>query len=215
MARHSELDFELIDAVEDFDRPAIDRALRRGANVNAKRSDGYTALHIAAFSSRRSIVEKLILNRADFEIRDASGKTALFHAVSCRDFKCVKHLVEDGGADVNARDNDGDTVLHQLTDFEQEEFEYIIENGGDPNIANNKGHTALHVAVDNGYISDVVNLVNAGVDIALKDVKGKTPLMIAMENKQEDIVDYLKSLSEQMSLDNEIHSTSEAAQLLF
>lgn len=215
MVRYSELDFELIDAVEDFDRPAIDRALRRGANVNAKRSDGYTALHIAALSSRRSIVEKLILNRADVEIRDMSGKTALFHAASCRDFKCVKHLVEDGGADVNAQDNAGDTILHKLTDFEQEEFGYIIENGGNPNIANNKGHTALHVAVDNGYISDVFNLVNAGANITLKDAAGKTPLMIAMENKQEDIVDYLKSLSEQMSLDNEIHSDADSAHLAF
>lgn len=194
---YSELNFEFLSAVEDFDLQAMEKALCRGANINAVDENGYSALHTAAFSSRSGLVEKLILRGADVEIKDKEGKTPLFYAISNRDFGCVKHLIEDGGSDVNVQDSNGDTIMHNITNLDKDEFNYLIANKAKLDITNNAGRTSLHIAVDNGFIEDVMNLINAGADRAVKDHLGMTPLMIAIANKQEDIIDYLKALSEQ------------------
>ena len=50
--------------------------LEKGADVNSKKMDGSTALHMAAFMARPEMVKMLLEKGADAEIKNARGETA-------------------------------------------------------------------------------------------------------------------------------------------
>ena len=59
--------------------------LKRGANIEAKTSDGETALHKAAYSGGIDVVRLLLENGANLKAKDADGATALTFATRYRD----------------------------------------------------------------------------------------------------------------------------------
>jgi uncharacterized protein len=56
---------------------AVQLLIEAGANVNAKTTEGDTALHIAAFDGKIDMVRVLAAGGADLNLKDAAGKTAL------------------------------------------------------------------------------------------------------------------------------------------
>ena len=63
--------------------------------------------------------------------------------------ECVR-LLAQAGANVNARDNDGNTPLHEtfLTDVEEE----LLKLGANVNARNNDGETPIFTTVDDNAI---------------------------------------------------------------
>ena len=119
---------------------------------------------------------------------DAIAK-ALATAVYAGDAEAVKALVE-AGADVNARDEYGDTpLLHTLfllRDGTQEPDEVVVEvmtilikGGADVNARNKHGSTPLH-ASHNSYApkrAEIIKiLIKGGADVNARDESGDTPL---------------------------------------
>jgi ankyrin repeat protein len=59
----------------------------------------------------------------------------------------VKYLVEDVGVDVNARDSDGNTAIHNAASRgDNEMIEYLVSKGGDPKAVNRGGRTTVDMA---------------------------------------------------------------------
>jgi len=52
--------------------------------------------------------------------------------------------------------------------------------------------TPLHFAAQNGYLSVVEYLVNQKADINAKNMDGKTPLELAINNWKSNVEDFLK-----------------------
>ena len=89
--------------------PLLRAALSRGVDVNARTSDGWTALMYGA-GPHEDCVRALLAAGADVNAKDAMGRTALMYAASRRGVRAIQILVAHG-ADVNARNKKGQTAL--------------------------------------------------------------------------------------------------------
>ncbi len=142
--------------------------IRHGANVNAReRLTGQTALHWAAARSEPEMVELLVHDRANpnvrsqydtdrrqitseprIQARPTGGFTPLIYAARAGCIACAKALVE-GGADPNLADPDGETPLLIATEnFHFDLAAYLLDKGANPNRWDFWGRTPLYAAVD-------------------------------------------------------------------
>ena len=70
------------------------------------------------------------------------------------------------GCNVNARDNDGSTVLHTSALLESEEvFKKLLEHGADPKIKDNDGIDVEELCKDSGY-KNLWQIINSKSHIA-------------------------------------------------
>nr|KAF6506538.1 mindbomb E3 ubiquitin protein ligase 2 [Rousettus aegyptiacus] len=92
---------------------AVRRVLARARQlVDAKKEDGFTALHLAALNNHWEVAQTLIREgRCDVNVRNHKLQSALHLAVRQAHVRLVLLLV-DAGCSVNAEDEEGDTALH-------------------------------------------------------------------------------------------------------
>lgn len=139
-----------------------------------------SVLIYAAESGNPDMVREILQYHPNLEARDRQGKTAMFSAGEYRyrdadgaRVECVR-LLGEAGANVNARDNKGNTPLHVtfLTDVEEE----LLKLGADVNARNEDGETPIFTTVDN----DAIPLFIAhGADLAIRNNKGETVMEAA------------------------------------
>jgi len=88
----------------DIDK--VTSCLRRGANIESKNGDGYTALMLAAKWGYPEIVTLLLENKANVNATDNFGYTALMRAAE-NGHKPVVALLLENKADIDAADSKG------------------------------------------------------------------------------------------------------------
>ena len=98
------------------------------------------------------------------------------------------------GADINARNKDGNTALlisssknHDL-DFITE---FLVKNGADINVKNSEGATALIIASEKGHLNAVKLFLVYDCDINAQDNDGNTALMKAQSKGHIEIMNLL------------------------
>ena len=103
--------------------------------------------------------------------------------------KILKSLLNE---DVNARDADGDTLLHQACISGRPDVaKLLIDNGADIHVENIYGYTPLKLACDHKSPEIVRLLIKSGADINVQDYLGRTPLQFAFGEKLYDIATLL------------------------
>ncbi len=137
------------------DPEAAEVLLKHGADINCqRRSDGATALHVAASRSPYRNMRRmawLIAHGADVNIRRNDGSTALVVAMNRDRLDAVKYLLEHG-ADVNTQNKDGMTPLYYAAWRGRKELvDMLLRNGADITVVNTYGRTAMGVAKERGY----------------------------------------------------------------
>ncbi len=169
--------------------PGIVTALvAAGADLDARDDEGGTPLH-AAWGNQRAIVDELLQSGADPLARDERGRAA--DPTSCVNWNtsAFSRLALIGeferclglGEDINARDSDGNTPLHQAVGVENPAaVTFLMQAGADVNARNNTGATPLHTAVDNEGAEVLTALLEAGADIEAGRGGPGTPLLHAV-----------------------------------
>ena len=116
----------------------------------------------------------------------------LFDAASAGDLAKVKALIA-ARADVNAKNNVGDTALMMASGFGHlEVVQALLAAKADMNAKRNDGDTALMFASGNGRLEVVRALLAAGADVNAKSRHGNTALGGASGNDRPEIVKLLK-----------------------
>ncbi len=119
------------------------------------------------------------LSPADVE---GGGNTLLVYVVKNGYIKTAQKLIEMG-ADLEARDKDGDTPVFYAVGSERIDMvELFIKNNADIHTVNNKKETTLIHAVKTGNLEMTAFLIANKVDVNAKDEDGKTALMYAAKH---------------------------------
>jgi ankyrin repeat protein len=165
--------------------------LERGADPNLKcdcswcnpwvGTRGCTALMSAARSGFREMISMLLNKGANVNEKSEDGHTAL---MLTGDAEITRALL-NAGADVNARDNRGRTALMWVIDVGITGVDYavalaLLEGGVDVHVKDDDGRTALTWAAIRGSETIVRMLLDRGVEVNPKTVRGRTPLMFAV-----------------------------------
>ncbi len=171
----------------------------KGADVNAHSKQGMTPLLVAAGSSGGSDIVKYLLDKgADIKARNGGGGNALLLAADANDTATALLLIGKG-ADVNATDMSGpgagaETPLFNaagngnvplmkalLAKHAEVNFVSVAESSRVKNGPIALGLlTPLHAAVTSGNAEAVKLLLDAGAKVDVQDVRGMTPLMLAI-----------------------------------
>jgi hypothetical protein len=177
-------DHALIVAARTGDLASVQQLIAYKANPLAHVKEQGTVLIAAAESGNPEVLREILRFHPNLEDRGRNGKTAIFGAAEYgrkddQRVACVRILAE-AGANVNARDKDGNTPPHKtlLTDIEEE----LLKLGADINARNNNGDTPIATTVDREayelYLAHGADLTlrnNAGNTMA-EVVKAKGPL---------------------------------------
>ncbi len=116
--------------------------------------------------------------------------TPLHSATYFGNLEVVQKLIEYG-ADINAEDRDGWTVLHWASSGsffkDGSVLRLLLELGADVNARTKKGSTPLHKASYYGALEVVSLLLENGADVEAKDNDGRTSSQVAHKERHNDI----------------------------
>lgn len=193
-------------SITNEDRTELTRYLvELGVDVNLAGNIG-TPLHAAVKRNDFESVKVLVENGADVNIISEFFDAPLHNANAV----IASYLLKNG-ANVNALDDDGGTVLHKSR-IDDTKFELLIDHGADIHAQDHNGKTPLHVAASIGNLDRVCALVKMGASVFVRDKDDNTPLCCTEKTiqtiqainklergpgirleKYQSIIDYLRS----------------------
>ena len=146
----------------------------------------------AARSGDLATVRGLIDDRADVNLPERDGSTALLWATYHADLEMTRALVAAGAA-VDAANRYGVTPLLQASRTgDAAVMEVLLEAGADPTLAHPEGETPLMAAARTGRTDAVRALLTRGANVNAADAfQLQTPLMRAAAEGHLDVVDLL------------------------
>ncbi|CAN6469655.1 unnamed protein product [Victoria cruziana] len=186
-------------------------------DVDARDSEGRTALHIASSRGHVESVRLLLQAGARKDAQSNDGRTSLFRAAANGDTAMVELLLEEGAdaqictvhghspADV-AREKghkfvvemleSGDRILASARKGDVKDLQSCLEKRktGSTKGLNRKdqyGWSPLHCAAIKGHVKAIALLLEYGMEVDCKDNEGHTPLHCAVEGGSSEAVELL------------------------
>lgn len=179
---------------------------QNGADINAEDMNGNTPLIKSLENSSPEMIQTLV-NSKNVLSKDSAGNTPL-HIAILKDapFEYIKYIV-DSGADVNARNKNGDSVLYlSVIKNKKEVGDLLLSKGADIFATNTENNSPLRIALTNE--GDIQDWLITSQTLNTTDGSGNTPLHYAAEWKLDNAV---ISLIQKGANVNAINSNGESA----
>ena len=142
--------------------PNLTLLLEKGADLEAKTTDGQTPLVLGIQADNTETVEYLLEQGADLDTRDNNGQTPLIAAVQRHRFEILSLLL-DRGALLDARDRHGHTALMVAARKSvPSTLRLLLDRGADLEARDGNDYTALVIAVRGGVVPNVEFLLERG-----------------------------------------------------
>ena len=176
-------DQRLVDAAARQDWQRVRALLDEGADANAPRADGVTALLWAAHWDEVEIVEVLLRAGAQPDAADDHGVTPLMRASENASIDVARALLE-AGADPDAAQGSGLTALMLAAGTgSRDVVRALLAHGADVNaVTHGSRVTALMWAVEAPHPAVAHILLESAADVSVSSRKGFTPLLLAARN---------------------------------
>jgi ankyrin repeat protein len=153
---------------------------RSDAEVGCKDNCGRTALHHAARMGHKDTAYKLIAE-VDVDTMDSNNKTALLTGLEANHLDVVRLLI--------AKDR---VTLHALAKCTTwDPIQILLKAGYHVDIRDSRKSTPLHEAVRSKSKLVLAKLISSGADINLSNIDGKTPLPLAIDNRDCESIEQL------------------------
>ena len=147
------------------------------------------------------LTENLLKSGADVNLSTETNNTPLLFAIE-HDMNNIVDLLIKYGADIHHMTSNGVTAIGiACINNNINIAKKLIDLGVDTNIADDEGNTPFHIAIEGNAGVDLLNLLyvnNAKIDI--QNIYGQTPLMIALEKGNVEVVKFLVDLGADLNL---------------
>ncbi len=158
--------------------------LKNGTDINAKDTNGITALMGAAVTGQTNVLEFLLDKGADINEKNTDGSTALNCAAMGGQTDAAEFLL-DKGADI------GNALEKAAWNGSVQTIKLLLARGADVNAVYYGTGTALISAALAGKFEAVKFLLEKGADVNAKESTGNTALMSAAYSGQTNVVELL------------------------
>jgi ankyrin repeat protein len=151
-----------------------------------------SAVADAAMKGDKAAVQTLLKQKADVNLAQADGATAIQWAAYRNDVDIADLLIA-AGADVKKPNHDGATPLRLASiNGSAPMVQKLLKAGADANEIGPNGETPLMFAARNGSVDAVKALIDQKADVNAKEkVRGTTPLMWAAEQSHPEAMKLL------------------------
>lgn len=210
------LDRQLLNAAEFGETAKIAELLGQGANINARRTNNDTPLHIAAREGHLHAVKLLIEKNADTSLLNNFQQTALMVSVREHQDEQINLVLINAKTPVNQQDAKGRTAAYfAAQDGLVVTTEALGKAGADFSLTGEDGVTPLIWATRLPNKHETIDVITqyptAGLDA--QDDQGRTALMEAAVKSDRKLVDtYIGLKANVMLYDNDQKRARDLAQ---
>ncbi len=204
----------------------VQKAIKRGDDINEKDSNGNTMLHVAAAYEQVEVAKILLDHGADIEsvnnldltpletallwqsknvaefFQQQGAKRSLQAMIMAGDLQGISEAVENDESILNKQKPEEYLSLISAVHSDQiKVLEYLLDQGVSADALSKSGHTALHFAAQIGRpkIAEIL-IEKGGADLNKKDKDGVTPLFWAAFKGQNEMVEILLKYGAQFTI---------------
>lgn len=168
-----------------------------GADLHKTDEQGWSLLHYAAQYNHVDICLYLLQQGMQVDVKEKDGWTPLHLAAYNGKMEAAKVLVEKN-ANVNELDFNERSVLYKAIACNHlEMITWLLGQSADPNV----GKSTLHKAISKNNTKVVSMLIENNINVKRVDKKDRSPIQLAREHKNHEIIALLTPQAELVTKD--------------